>query len=146
MDVGCGAGTASLAYCIVNDINKSSEIRVNLIDRSKKQIVKAKELLRYIDANVNSVEIKEVNIADIQFEGLVMFSYVICEQKIDDIVKLLKQCKAILIIDYEDNIMKVTRMINQSDVQMIFVSTSISEGQGNVSGCFISRRCDKICI
>jgi SAM-dependent methyltransferase len=117
LDIGCGAGPASLGYLLVKSLNSTDyrDLNITIVDTSVGQLDLAFKILDCLKIkNINSIR-KKFIISDQILDELVLFSYFICEQDskyiniLSNHVKNFK--KGFICIDYEKNIRKLERLL-----------------------------------
>lgn len=114
IDIGCGAAPASAAFGTLFRERKQEEIRVNLIDKSIRQIKLAQQFLTILQIDINSIKTEVFQLNGKTFEYIVLFSFFICEQDNQFIEELFLQRECFkagfIIIDYESTIKLLQEM------------------------------------
>ena len=104
IDIGCGAAPASAAFGTLFRERKQVEIKVNLIDKSVRQIKLAQQFLTILQIDINSINTEVFQLNGKTFEHIVLFSFFICEQNNQFIEELFLQRECFkagfIVIDY----------------------------------------------
>lgn len=149
IDIGCGAAPSSIAIANIALKKYNDRIKVDLIDKSSVQLCLAKEFLNVLDIKSNSY----TNFFDFNnesFEGLVVFSYFLCEQNstfIEELYNCIDKFKyGFVVIDYKENINKLEKYFfkNNQKINIHFLHYNLSqtlseilnESEIHVYGCY----------
>lgn len=151
LDVGCGAAPASIAIAKLMKNRNTENISISLIDKSKNQLLIAKDIAQIMSIEVESYKESVFEIQSEKYNELVIFSYFFCEQK-RNFLRILfdnreKFSGGFVIIDYHENIMKIEKYFtNNGENRMESVSLKYSvpkrvseliyDSEVNVYGCF----------
>ena len=141
-DIGCGPATSSAALSLLYKRIYKKDIRIELIDHSRQQLLFAKHLLEGINAQIQNIIIKDYCLeTEPPFSGMSLFSYFLCEQDYN-FGRMLYQNKNMLkggfvVIDYEYVIHDIYRYFqenNDDNVIVIDKTYSMSPAINALSG------------
>lgn len=151
LDAGCGAAPSSIAIDNVIKFRKRKNISFLLLERSKNQLLIAKDITRIMNIEIKTYMEDCFDMERERFNELVVFSYFFCEQKRDFIKKLFinrrKFIKGFVVIDYKYNIMKIKQYFydnGDKDIESVFLDflvppilfEFIHDREISVNGCF----------
>ena len=150
-DIGCGAASASIAIAQLVKRKEKRKIAVYLIDKSPIQLKIAKSFMERLSFSVDTSKKSLFDWDYIRGDGIVVFSYFVCEQKKCFIEELYenkdKFRSGFVIIDYKKNIELIEhsfRLHNDSHIRVKYynvivpteISNIIGEKEVQVYGCY----------
>lgn len=151
VDVGCGAAPASIAMFKFFAETLGFKVKVNLVDKSYKQLELARDFCVATHVDIQSFRREVFHCGAVSHNELVLFSYFICEQERSFIRNLFLNRKrfknGFVVIDYKYVIERIKKYFDRhgdKNIHTIYlcselpssISEIISERELYVYGCY----------